>query len=160
MSWPSNQISFRIGKVSNGCGQDRNDHWKWVQWLSTGQTICGDDSWVFRKYVAAWLQVFSATRQIGVRKVSKFHVHMSTRNSATFCYFLCTRLLWYFALSIALVLAVYIFLTALDEFSSKPAFTALKSVKHPIWKVPFPAVAICSVNKISKRGARDYAEYL
>lgn len=70
------------------------------------------------------------------------------------------RILWYLALSIALASAVYIFLTALEGFSSKPAFTALKSVKHPIWKVPFPAVAICSVNKISKRAARDYAEYL
>lgn len=72
----------------------------------------------------------------------------------------CDRILWYFALSIAMASTVYIFLTALDGFSSKPAFTSLKSVKHPIGEVPFPAVAICGVNKISKRGARKYAQYL
>lgn len=76
------------------------------------------------------------------------------------CHFCCTRILWYFALSIASASAVYIFLTALGEFSSNPAFTALKSVKHPIYEVPFPAVAVCNVNKISKKAAREYAEYL
>lgn len=70
------------------------------------------------------------------------------------------RILWYIALTIALAAAVYIFLTALEGFSSNPAFTALKSVKHPIVEVPFPAVAICGVNKISKQLAWEYAEYL
>lgn len=57
----------------------------------------------------------------------------------------------------ALASAGYIFVFALDGFVSKPTFTSLDNIKHPISAIPFPAVAICSVNKISRKAAMDYA---
>lgn len=53
--------------------------------------------------------------------------------------------------------AGYILFFALDGFVSKPTFTSLESVDHPIWEIPFPATAVCSVNKISKKAAMNYA---
>lgn len=70
------------------------------------------------------------------------------------------RLLWYLIQLCAVTAAVYIFLHAWQNFTAKPTFTTLQSVKHPIWEVPFPAVSICSVNKISRKAAWEYAEEL
>lgn len=53
--------------------------------------------------------------------------------------------------------AGYIFLYAFDGFVAKPTFTSLESVNYPIREIYFPAVAVCSVNKISKKAAMDYA---
>lgn len=57
----------------------------------------------------------------------------------------------------ALAGAGYILFFALDGFVSKPTFTSLETLDHPTWEIPFPAVAICSVNKISRRAAMEYA---
>lgn len=61
---------------------------------------------------------------------------------------------------VAVCAAVYIFLHAWQNFARQPTFTTLHSVKHPIWRVPFPAVSVCSANKISRKAARLYAEEL
>lgn len=53
---------------------------------------------------------------------------------------------------------VFIFWHAWQNFTNQPTFTTLQSVKYPIWRVPFPAVSVCSVNKISRKAARAYAE--
>lgn len=71
--------------------------------------------------------------------------------------FIFFRLLWYFIQICALVATVYIFLKAFDDFAAKPTFTSLESMNHPVWEVSFPAVAVCSVNKISKKAAMQYA---
>lgn len=60
----------------------------------------------------------------------------------------------------ALVGAGYIFLYAFDIFSANPTFTSLESVNYPIHEIDFPAVAICPVNKISKKAALAYATEL
>lgn len=67
------------------------------------------------------------------------------------------RLLWYVIQLCGLAGACYIFLYALDGFVSKPTFTSLERVDYPIWEIPFPAVAVCSVNKISRKAAMSYA---
>lgn len=57
----------------------------------------------------------------------------------------------------ALIACGYIFLYALDGFVSKPTYTSLLNDQHPVWDIQFPAVAVCPVNKISKKGAWQYA---
>lgn len=68
-----------------------------------------------------------------------------------------SRLFWYVVQLCAIGAAGYIFFFALDGFVSKPTFTSLESVDHPIWEIPFPAVSVCSVNKISRKAAYEYA---
>lgn len=67
------------------------------------------------------------------------------------------RLLWYAIQICALASAGYIFLYAFDGFVAKPTFTSLESVNYPIREIDFPAVAVCPVNKISKKAALNYA---
>lgn len=64
------EISYTFEPAKNGCEKRRGDFRKWDQRLSVGQIICGNDSWIFRKYFIAWLQVFGSTRSIDLRKVS------------------------------------------------------------------------------------------
>lgn len=59
-----------------------------------------------------------------------------------------------------MVCAGYIFLYAFDGFAAKPTFTSLESVNYPVHDIEFPAVAICSVNKISRKAALAYATEL
>lgn len=67
------------------------------------------------------------------------------------------RLLWYAIQLCAIFGAGYIFLHTFDGFVSKPTFTSLEKVDYPIHEIDFPAVAVCPVNKISKRAAMNYA---
>lgn len=67
------------------------------------------------------------------------------------------RVLWYVIQLCALAGAGYIFLYALDGFVAKPTVTSLEGIDYPTEEVTFPAVAVCSVNRISKKAAMEYA---
>lgn len=49
---------------------------------------------------------------------------------------------------------------AWEDFTISPLVTTLHDTLYPSSEVPFPAVAICNNNRISKRAAIKYAEYL
>lgn len=70
------------------------------------------------------------------------------------------RLFWYSIQLCALAGAGYIFLYAFDAFANKPTYTSLESVNYPIYEIDFPAIAVCPVNKISKKAALAYATEL
>lgn len=70
------------------------------------------------------------------------------------------RLAWLTVVSVSLVFAVYITLLGWSDFNNSPIFTTLYSQKYPIWEVNFPAVSICSLNRISRKNAVQYAETL
>lgn len=67
------------------------------------------------------------------------------------------RLFWYGIQLCALAASGYIFVYAFDVFSAKPTFTTLESVNYPVSELDFPAIAVCPVNKISKKAALEYA---
>jgi Amiloride-sensitive sodium channel len=56
--------------------------------------------------------------------------------------------------------AIYIVLFAWSRFTENPTITTLESQHHSIFDLEFPAVAICSNNKISKWRAEEYADFL
>lgn len=70
------------------------------------------------------------------------------------------RVSWFAILLATLFLSVYVAMNGWLDFIDNPTYTSLKSVQHPIWKVPFPAVCICSVNRISRQEAMNYANEL
>ena len=53
---------------------------------------------------------------------------------------------------------VFIILDVWKEYINSPTVTTVDSTSHPIWEVPFPAVAICNINKISKSAAWEVAK--
>lgn len=55
---------------------------------------------------------------------------------------------------------VYIVNYAWEDFMRNPMVTSLDSFDYPVEKVPFPGISVCSVNKISRKRAKKYAELL
>ena len=68
--------------------------------------------------------------------------------------------MWMIVHSIATSSAIYLVLISWFDFTATPTFTALNTQQYPIQKVSFPAIAVCSVNKISKNRAEAYSQYL
>lgn len=58
------------------------------------------------------------------------------------------------------VSAIYIVLFAWSRFTDNPTITTLESQQYSIFGLDFPAVAICSNNKISRIYAENYADFL
>lgn len=58
------------------------------------------------------------------------------------------------------IAAVYIVLFAWSRFTDNPTITTLESQQYSIFNLQFPAVGICSNNKISRSNAEAYADYL
>lgn len=67
---------------------------------------------------------------------------------------------WFVFLAGTVILSSYISFTTWQAYKDKPTVTSLQSQRHPIWEVPFPTVSICSINRISKLSAMQYAEEL
>lgn len=70
------------------------------------------------------------------------------------------KLCWAIVLVFTLLFSVYIATSGVLNFNENPTFTSLQSQQYPTSKVPFPAVCVCSINKISRKAALEYAEEL
>lgn len=68
--------------------------------------------------------------------------------------------MWLIVSSLAIAGVVYFVMQIWVDFIAKPTATTIESTQYPIWLVPFPAIAICPVNKISKKKAEAYADKL
>lgn len=49
---------------------------------------------------------------------------------------------------------------AWGRFTDNPTITTLESQHYDVMDIPFPAVAVCNNNKISRSAADQYAQYL
>jgi amiloride-sensitive sodium channel len=68
------------------------------------------------------------------------------------------RLLWTVIQLLAAWGVIYIILDVWREYVNSPTVTTVDSTTYPIWKVPFPAIAVCNINKISKSAALNLAQ--
>lgn len=55
---------------------------------------------------------------------------------------------------------IYVAITAYNDFTTNPLVTTLHDTIYPIKEIPFPAVSLCSNNRISKRAAVEFANEL
>ncbi|CRK88708.1 CLUMA_CG002364, isoform A [Clunio marinus] len=69
-------------------------------------------------------------------------------------------LMWWTLHIIITIAAIYIMMYAWSSFTDNPTITTLESQHYPIYNLNFPAVGICSNNKISRREAENYADFL
>lgn len=67
------------------------------------------------------------------------------------------RLMWLTVVVAAIFATVVLFKVLLTDYWSTPTVTTQDSSKYPIRKVPFPGIAICDINKISKKNAMNLA---
>lgn len=70
------------------------------------------------------------------------------------------KFIWFCVHLIAVSASLWIVWTTWTEFTDNPTITTLESQNYPIRDIPFPAVGLCNINRISKRRAKKYAEIL
>ncbi|XP_058812510.1 sodium channel protein Nach [Topomyia yanbarensis] len=70
------------------------------------------------------------------------------------------RLMWFLIIIVETVALIIILVTAWNSFTSNPLITTLHDTFYPIKNVPFPAIALCNNNRISRAAAISYAENL
>ncbi|XP_055645241.1 pickpocket protein 28-like [Toxorhynchites rutilus septentrionalis] len=69
-------------------------------------------------------------------------------------------LLWLVFLTIETVILVIVLIDAWHNFTTNPLITTLHNRHFPIEFVPFPALCVCSNNRISRAAAHRFAEQL
>lgn len=68
--------------------------------------------------------------------------------------------MWICIQSVALAGAIFLVLYSLYDFTRSPTFTSLANHQYPITSTPFPAIGICSANKISRSAVEEFFENL
>lgn len=71
-----------------------------------------------------------------------------------------TRLIWLLLHTVTAVSLVVVLSLTWEQFVAQSFVTNLKDPLYPVENVPFPAVSICTNNRISRKAAIKYAEEL
>ena len=70
------------------------------------------------------------------------------------------RAFWFSVVILAVLLSGFILLLSHFMNTDTPIILYAESTQYPTWSIPFPAVTICNLNRISKHKALNYAEKL
>ena len=68
-----------------------------------------------------------------------------------------SRIAWAVIVLTATVTSIVLLYVSWHWNAETPTATVIESTHYAIWNVPFPAVTVCSMNKISKSGAKVLA---
>jgi len=67
------------------------------------------------------------------------------------------RVLWLVLCLMGFVLNVYFIVPIWIKWNNQPTLTTLDSTNHPVWEIDFPAITICSPNKVVERKLESLA---
>lgn len=70
------------------------------------------------------------------------------------------RIVWVFVVAISLIASVVLLRISWVWNSEYPVVTVIESTHYATWNIPFPAVTVCNLNKISMRAANQFASKL
>ncbi|KAM7351035.1 pickpocket 11 [Cochliomyia hominivorax] len=68
------------------------------------------------------------------------------------------RAFWFLVVLTAVIMSGFILLLSHLMNTNTPTILYAESTQYPSWSIPFPAVTICNLNRISKRGAVQAAK--
>ncbi|XP_068903807.1 sodium channel protein Nach-like isoform X2 [Tenebrio molitor] len=68
--------------------------------------------------------------------------------------------IWLAINAIFMAMTVLLIMAMWDRLTENPTVTSLENTNYPVTEVPFPAVSICNINKISKRKAEIVANFI
>ncbi|XP_052859747.1 sodium channel protein Nach-like [Anopheles cruzii] len=63
------------------------------------------------------------------------------------------RLMWLLVCAVSIGFTTVMGMIAWVRFRNTPTITTIETTTYPIWKIPFPAVTVCNVNKIDSKKA-------
>ncbi|XP_058066216.1 sodium channel protein Nach-like [Anopheles bellator] len=63
------------------------------------------------------------------------------------------RLVWLLVCAVSIGFTTVMGMIAWIRFRNTPTITTIETTTYPIWKIPFPAVTVCNVNKIDSKKA-------
>ena len=61
------------------------------------------------------------------------------------------RLLWLMLCMLSLSLGAYMIWDVVQKYDNNPVIISIEETNYPVYKVQFPAVTICSNNKVVRR---------
>lgn len=67
------------------------------------------------------------------------------------------RIVWIFIVVLALIASIVLLRISWMWNSEYPVVTVIESTHYATWNIPFPAVTVCNINKISKTQALEFA---
>uniref|UniRef100_A0A182FFS8 Pickpocket n=1 Tax=Anopheles albimanus TaxID=7167 RepID=A0A182FFS8_ANOAL len=70
------------------------------------------------------------------------------------------RMIWLFVCLISIGFTTVMGMIAWVRFRTTPTITTIETMTYPIWKIPFPAVTVCNINKIDREKANAIIERL
>jgi Amiloride-sensitive sodium channel len=94
-------------------------------------------------------------KAINFCNVTSLHGYVHTVNKD---YHPFERWLWLITSFLALVTAIVLLWISWNWTAETPTTTVIESTNYPTYNLPFPAVTICNMNKISKESALDIAK--
>ena len=62
------------------------------------------------------------------------------------------RILWVVSCIGSVIFCVTMIVPLVNKFDTDPTIISIEDTNYPVWKVPFPAVTICSNNKVIHDG--------
>lgn len=70
------------------------------------------------------------------------------------------RIFWVLVLIVSTVTTIYVVVASYDTFLAAPTATSQIPTRSHISTIPFPAVGICSGNRISRKAALDFSSFM
>ncbi|XP_005178987.2 pickpocket protein 11-like [Musca domestica] len=67
------------------------------------------------------------------------------------------RLFWFMFILMGISFAIFVCMSTMSSFLADPTVTTLDPQEHSVWDVPFPSIAVCSHNKLSRSAMRQFA---
>ena len=70
------------------------------------------------------------------------------------------RLFWIIIAAVSWGFATYLIYRVIDKWQKSPILVAFQSAQTPIWRITFPAITICNMNKVMKSRVEHIDEEL
>lgn len=68
--------------------------------------------------------------------------------------------IWSSTLIVGIISSILMMKSTWNRFEKTPTITAVDSYDYPIWHVPFPAITMCSINKVYKPATKQIRKKL
>ena len=70
------------------------------------------------------------------------------------------RLLWFLVIIISITSTIWMFNVSYNNFLRTPTVVSERPTRLPVTQLPFPAIGLCSQNRISRSALEEYSKFM